>query len=317
MNLEVLHVAQCPNLTAMLQRLGQATDLPVTTREISTAPDAAAFGMAGSPTLLIDGADPFTTNHAVGALACRLYRDENGQPVPVPSLAQLRDAIATAADTPTAGPGDVLSAWRARAMPQDPVHRAVHQLVLRDFATTGQPPTAADLAATIAGSGRTSDEVLAALHDLDAIRLGADGRIEVAYPFSAHPTRHRVHLATGTDTDTDTDVYAMCAIDALGIAPMLNTDTHIDSTDQTTGQPVRITTTAGKAHWEPAGAVVFLAATTGGGPSADNCCDYLNFFTDPATANAWTTAHPHVPGQVLNQEQAETLATQLFGALLR
>ncbi|MDT7583606.1 MAG: hypothetical protein QOE32_1156, partial [Pseudonocardiales bacterium] len=30
-----------------------------------------------------------------------------------------------------------------------------------------------------------------------------------------------------------------------------------------------------------------------------------------------TTAHPHVPGQVLNQEQAETLATELFGALLR
>jgi hypothetical protein len=311
-NLEVLHVAQCPNLTAMLQRLGQATDLPVTTREISTATDAAAFGMAGSPTLLINGADPFTTaNHAAAALACRIYRDENGKPVPVPSLAQLRDAIATAANTPTDEPGDVLSSWRARAMPPDPIDRAVHKLVLCHFATTGQPPTASDLAATIAGSGRTSEEVLAALHDLDAIRLGADGRIEVAYPFSAHPTRHRVHTATGTD------VYAMCAIDALGIAPMLNTDTHIGSTDQTTGQSVRITTTSGHSRWEPAGAVVFLAATAGDGPSADNCCDHLNFFTDAATANAWTAAHPDIPGQVLNQEQAETLATELFGALLR
>jgi hypothetical protein len=312
MNLEVLHVAQCPNLTAMLKRLRQATELPVTTREIATAEDASAFGMAGSPTLLINGADPFTTaNHVVGALACRLYRDENGQPVPVPSLAQLRDAIAIAAESPTDEPGDVLSAWRARATPPDSVERAIHQLVLRHFATTGQPPSAADLAAVAAGSGRSSDEVLAALHDLDAIRLGADGRIEVAYPFSAHPTRHRVHIATGTD------VYAMCAIDALGIAPMLADDTDIDSTDQTTGQQVRITSTKGHIRWEPAGAVVFLAATAGGGPSADNCCDYLNFFIDATTANAWATAHPHVPGQVLNQAQAETLATQLFGALLR
>lgn len=315
MKLEVLHVAQCPNLTAMLQRLGQATDLPVITREINTDTDAAALGMAGSPTLLINGADPFViANHAVGALACRLYRNANGQPVPVPSLAQLRDAIATAADSPTNEPGDVLSSWRARAKAPDPVDRAVHRLVLRHFATTGQPPTTANLADTIAGSGRTSDDVLAALHGRDAIRLNADGRIEVAYPFSAHPTRHRVRIATGTGTG----VYAMCAIDALGIAPMLATDTHIDSTDQTTGQPVHITTTArGHTHWEPASAVVFLNATAGEGPSADNCCDYLNFFTDVTTANAWTTAHPHVPGHVLNQEQAETLAAQLFGALLR
>jgi hypothetical protein len=43
----------------MLSRLAQATDLPVTTRLIDTDEDAARFGMAGSPTLLIDGVDPF------------------------------------------------------------------------------------------------------------------------------------------------------------------------------------------------------------------------------------------------------------------
>lgn len=310
MNLEVLHVAQCPNLPAMLRRLGQATDLPITTREISTATDAVAVGMTGSPTLLINGVDPFrTTDHAVGALACRLYRDGKGQPVPVPTLAQLRDAIAAAG--PTNDPGEVLSSWRARTTPLDTVDRSVHTLILRRFATTGHPPTSTDLAATISGPGRTSDDVLAALHDLDAIGLGADGRIEVAYPFSASPTPHRVHIATGTD------VYAMCAIDALGIAPMLNTDTHIESTDPTTGQTVRITTTGGRARWDPSSAVVFLAATAGGGPSAETCCAHLNFFTDTARANAWIDEHPHVPGHVLSQAQAETLAATLFGALLR
>jgi hypothetical protein len=57
--------------------------------------------------------------------------------------------------------------------------------------------------------------VLTALHDIDAIRLDPDGQIAVAYPFSATPTRHRVRIGGHVD------VYAMCAIDSLGVAAML------------------------------------------------------------------------------------------------
>jgi hypothetical protein len=35
---------------------------------------------------------------------------------------------------------------------------------------------------------RSTGQVLAALHDADAIRLARDGQIAVAYPFSATPT---------------------------------------------------------------------------------------------------------------------------------
>ena len=62
--------------------------------------------------------------------------------------------------------------------------------------------------------------------------------------------------------------------------------------------------------------MVFIGADSGGGPSAECCCDYLNFFTDPAAAQAWTTSHPDVPGQILDQAEAEDLATRLFGHLL-
>jgi len=57
--LEVLHVVDCPNLQPMLERLRQVTDRPSITREIDSNAAAAAFGMAGSPTLLINGRDPF------------------------------------------------------------------------------------------------------------------------------------------------------------------------------------------------------------------------------------------------------------------
>jgi hypothetical protein len=101
MKLEVLHVPDCPNLPPMLQRLAEVTDLPVTTRLIPSDADAARFGMAGSPTLLIDGTDPFTAaDDCACGVSCRLYRDEHGRIVPAPSVDQLRAAITAAGARP-------------------------------------------------------------------------------------------------------------------------------------------------------------------------------------------------------------------------
>jgi hypothetical protein len=336
--LEVLHVPGCPNVAPLLERLREATDLPVATREISSAAEAAAAGMTGSPTLLINGRDPFPApilQDCDCGVSCRIYRDEHGQAVPAPSVGQLRDDVAGAAarmgsvdggaidasrELPPAvagddgccepvRPGEVLSAWRTRALPLDPVEKAVHQEILRAFAATGRPPVGSDLDPVTAGSGRTAGEVLAALHELDAIRLAPDGGIAVAYPFSAAPTRHRVRIGDRVE------VYAMCAIDALGVSAMLGEDTRIDSVEVTTGHPVTVTRTQGGTRWDPVGTVVFIGAS-GNGPSADCCCDYLNFFTDTSAAQAWTAGHPHVPGQILTQAEAEDLGARLFGHLL-
>ncbi|GAA1604914.1 MULTISPECIES: alkylmercury lyase family protein [Kribbella] len=317
MRLEVLHVPDCPNLAPMLQRLADVTDLPVTTRLIETDTDAARYGMAGSPTLLIDGTDPFAADGECGCgLSCRLYRDETGRIVPAPSVDQLLAAITAAGATAAATPGDVLSAWRTRAVPMDPVEKAVHQMILRGFAARGVPPNDADLDQAVASSGRAPADVLSALHEVDAIRLDADGQVAVAYPFSASPTRHRVHIAPPNPAGVGVDVYAMCAIDALGIAPMLGRNTRVESVDITTGRPISVASTGGRTTWQPAGAVVFIGADAGGGPSADCCCDYLNFFTDHAAAQVWTSSHPGVPGQILNPAEAGDLATHLFWPLL-
>lgn len=343
--LQVVHVPDCPNLSPMLERLREATDLPVSTREVSSEVEAATAGMAGSPTLLINGRDPFAVSGEIGcSWSCRIYRDENGGMVSAPSVAQLRDALTAAhaagsrpspiglaaAWPPVQGavaedrraddqvPGEVLSAWRTRAQPLRQVERAVHQAILRAFAVLGRPPTLHDLDAVTVGSGRGTVEILADLHGADAIRLGADGQVVVAYPFSATPTRHRVRiLDPADDVPSDgVDLWAMCAIDALGVSPMLGRDTRIDSVDVTSGMPVTVTMTAGRASWDPSDAVVFLGADGAGGPSADCCCDYLNFFTDPTAATTWAVAHPQVPGQILTQVEAEDLAARLFGPLL-
>ena len=152
--------------------------------------------------------------------------------------------------------------------------------------------------------------MLGSLHEVDAIRLAPDGQIALAYPFSAVPTRPRIRIGDRVDG------YAMCAIDALGISSMVNQDTVIASVDVTSGQPIIVTTRDGHTSWEPATAVVFIGADAGGGPSADCCCDYLNFFTDRHAAQAWRRSQPGVPGQILDQAEAEDLATRLFGHLL-
>jgi hypothetical protein len=97
MKLEVMHVPDCPNLPPMLARLGQVTDLPITTRVIETDTAAARYGMAGSPTLLIDGVDPFAaTGDGDCGVSCRLYYDPDGRLVSAPSVEQLRDALTAA-----------------------------------------------------------------------------------------------------------------------------------------------------------------------------------------------------------------------------
>ncbi|KGJ72437.1 alkylmercury lyase, partial [Cryobacterium roopkundense] len=54
--------------------------------------EAAAVPFAGSPTILLDGADAFPTGVRIADLACRVYRTDSGF-AGVPSVAQLVGAI--------------------------------------------------------------------------------------------------------------------------------------------------------------------------------------------------------------------------------
>ncbi|MCK2244173.1 MULTISPECIES: alkylmercury lyase family protein [unclassified Crossiella] len=308
MKLRILAVPDCPNLAPLRQRLAEVlagrADVTVTIEIISTVEQATRTGMRGSPTLLVNGADPFAEPGQPPSVSCRLYRDEHGSPTGAPTLSQLRAAL-TNATTAAAE----LRAWRARATPAEVAERAVHQAILRAFASTGQPPSAARLQQVAAANGATADSILTRLHEADVIRLDQAGAIRVAYPFSAVPTRHQVRLATGRT------VSAMCAVDALGIPAMLGTDATITCIDPVTGERVVVTVHNGGHTWEPASAVVFASAAAGTGPSADCCCDHLNAFVSPATAHHWMSEHPGIPGELLATATAERLGRHIFGTL--
>lgn len=70
----------------------ESSGLRITYQLIETPEAAAEAGFRGSPTILIDGVDPFADPDAPVGLSCRVYRSDDGY-VGSPSLAQLRTAI--------------------------------------------------------------------------------------------------------------------------------------------------------------------------------------------------------------------------------
>jgi hypothetical protein len=97
MELIVLAVPDCPNAPVLEERLAEALAgrpaAPVARRVITDAAGAARWGMHGSPTLLVDGVDPFAVPDAPPAVACRMYRSENGSLEGAPSVAALRRVL--------------------------------------------------------------------------------------------------------------------------------------------------------------------------------------------------------------------------------
>ncbi|MCP3822635.1 alkylmercury lyase family protein [Streptomyces sp. A3M-1-3] len=315
MRITIVTVAGCPNAALAQERVAAslgARRWPVELVEVTNEQQAQWWGMRGSPTILINGSDPFADAGTPASVACRLYRGPDGGTDKAPSVADLRRAldIAEAATvknpiTDTAG-----RAGRGRIAPLDGGLRAVQQAVLQHFATTGRAPERADLEETARSYGRSADEVLDELAAEDFLTLDADGRIRAAYPFSAVPTAHQVRLADGTR------VWSMCAVDALGIPAMLGTDAVISSADPVTGESITVTCAHGSMTWEPATAVVFVGQRTCTGPAAEVTCDALNFFATTATAGIWAEQHPEFSGEVVGQGHAAALGQAIFGPLL-
>jgi hypothetical protein len=102
MELVLLIVPDCPNAAAFEERLAAALagrpDAVVRHRVVGDEREAAEACMHGSPTLLVDGADPFAAPGQLPSLSCRLYRDGSGRAGPVPSVQELRRVLTAAGD---------------------------------------------------------------------------------------------------------------------------------------------------------------------------------------------------------------------------
>jgi len=98
LSVQLLHVADCPSAEVAAIRLRLALDAtdhdgtPIEFVLVRTDEQARDLGFRGSPTMLINGRDPFVTTDTQVGLACRLYRTETGTSG-APTLEQFVDAI--------------------------------------------------------------------------------------------------------------------------------------------------------------------------------------------------------------------------------
>lgn len=88
----------CPSWQAALANLEVAAarigaDIDVDLHKVETFEDAERWGFTGSPTLLLNGADPFAVPGTAPALACRVYATPAGF-AGSPTVDQLAAALA-------------------------------------------------------------------------------------------------------------------------------------------------------------------------------------------------------------------------------
>jgi len=169
---------------------------------------------------------------------------------------------------------------KTRQSQLEPQLRDLHIAILRHFATAGKP-LAREQIAQLLGDADV-DASLARLADDDLVVLTRDRHhIAGAYPFTAEARVHAVLLDGHT-------VHAMCALDALAIAPMFETATRIDSRCHVTGTPVEIHMQGTELlSAKPGDVRVGIRWQATLGCAARNLCMEMVFLGDADTAGRW------------------------------
>ena len=98
MRITVLAVPDCPNAPVAVGRITAALagrPASVELVEVTGEAEAARLGMTGSPTILLDGVDPFAGAGAVPGVSCRIYRGSDAAEG-APSMQDLTAALSAA-----------------------------------------------------------------------------------------------------------------------------------------------------------------------------------------------------------------------------
>ncbi len=96
MDVTLMYFDDCPNWKVADERLHELADeidgMTIHHRYVGTAEDAEKYQFRGSPSILVDGVDPFAEADDPVGLSCRVYQTPDGM-AGSPTLEQLRSAL--------------------------------------------------------------------------------------------------------------------------------------------------------------------------------------------------------------------------------
>ena len=199
---------------------------------------------------------------------------------------------------------------RADLTPQE---NAIRKYILNGMAKEGKPPASADIAKGLRIPSATDVErAIDKLHDAD-ILTKIDDKIISAYPFSIAKTNHMVIFEDGHE------VYALCALDALGISSMTGQDTIIQSRCPESGQELKVVIKKGQiVSSQPENIVIYLNGRDTCGRVTDTSCPHINFFRSEEDIYQWMWVNPEFEnGDVYLLKDAFEHSKRIFGDMLK
>lgn len=159
--------------------------------------------------------------------------------------------------------------------------KTVHQRMLYSLVKQGRPLSHDELAQQL-----VEDNIEPGLHTLaseDLIVLDKESKQPVgAYPVTVEQTSHKI-------TVNGHNIYAMCALDAVSVAPMFDTEVQIESSCKVTRTPISIRMRGKEIlHAQPSAAVtVGIRWQMPTDVAAHSMCMEMVFLKDRHVAESW------------------------------
>jgi hypothetical protein len=197
-----------------------------------------------------------------------------------------------------------MSSQLGRAKSVAPDALAVFRALIDRIVADGE---VASIPALAAVTGLSEDAVTRAIDDLaaaDWIVRDQAGQIIALYPFSPTPTDMLVEIDDATR-------HAMCAIDALGVAPLLGRKVSAIGGCPICRQPIRVAVApTGITRRRPRSAVVIRRRTPGAAHLVR--CAATRFACSPQHADQWLKTHGGPNDEMQSLEGAFIEARDLF-----
>jgi Alkylmercury lyase len=158
----------------------------------------------------------------------------------------------------------------------------LYRAILRSFVERGLPLNNDEIGQLV--PDQITSKVLATLAAKDLVVLDdRKERVIGAYPFTTESTCHKV-VISGRQT------HAMCAVDALSISPMFDTEVIIESRCHVSATPIRIRQRQMTIlETQPSDVHVGIRWQSTRGCAAHSLCLEMVFLRDSETAAVWLT----------------------------
>jgi len=169
---------------------------------------------------------------------------------------------------------------KARQEQLSPALKKLHQTILYSLARQGTVPTTDMLTEQVGQTTLTTAIQTLAAQDLIVLNDSAS-EVVGAYPLTTEVTPHRLQIGAHS-------LYAMCALDAVSVAPMFATEVRIDSHCHVTGHAVQIHMRgADVIASNPAELMIGIRWQMPSGVAAHSMCTEMVFLKDSKTARQW------------------------------